>query len=409
MSTILLSTVGTVGDVLPFIRLGRALRARGHAVTLFTHSGYADLVSSGGLPFVPMDTLEEFNQLIADGLTLNSPTGGVEAYRRNLLPKVQENYQSFAAHARPGETIFVAHYHARLAAHFSAEKFGAPFVLMMMTPSQPANLPLLEVLLRKLAGDELNRIRQTLGLEPIDDWGRWLKSPDLSLTVWPEWLEPAGPHWPSPVAQPGFLIGDTSEGDIPPEAEAMLSANPAPVLVTGGTGVFVKSDYYLAALEGVRRAGRPGLLVSRVQTYVPDVLPDNFLRLDFLPYAKVLPRVGALIHHGGMGTCVQALMAGCPQLMMALGHDRPDNAVRFRKLGIAEFLPPTRWQPAAVAEALHRLLDSPEVQQRCQELAQRARQSDGLLAACDAIESIAHHLPNQVGWPASSQEARVHG
>lgn len=409
MATILLSTIGTVGDILPFIRLGRVLQARGQAVTLFTHSGYADLTAASGLDFVPMDTLAESNQLIADGLALNNPIGALDIYRRTLLPKVSDHYRLFAEHACAGETIIVAHYHARLAAHFSAEKLGAPFVLMMMTPSQPANLPLLEVLLRKLAGEELNRIRGDLGLPPIQDWGRWLKSPDLSLTVWPEWLEPAGPQWPTPVAQVGFLIGDTREGDIPAEAEAMLAADPPPVLVTGGTGLFVKSDYYLAALEGVQRAGRRGLLVSRVQTYVPEVLPDNFIRLEFLPYAKVLPRVGAMIHHGGMGTCVQALMAGCPQLMMALGHDRPENAARFQKLGVAEFLPPPRWQPAMVADALHRLLDSPEVQQRCQALAQRARQSDGLFAACDAIESLAANQP-PVNWPAAnSQEARVHG
>src|SRR5947207_3091708 len=103
MATILLSTIGTVGDLLPFIRLGRALKARGHAVTMFTHAGHEALVTAGGLPFVAIDTQAEFNQLIADGLTLNTPTGGVEAYRRNLLPKVHDNYQLFAAHARPGE------------------------------------------------------------------------------------------------------------------------------------------------------------------------------------------------------------------------------------------------------------------------------------------------------------------
>ena len=397
-----------MGDLLPFIRLGRALKARGHAVTVFTHAGYEALVTSGGLPFVSIDTQAEFNQLIADGLTLNSPTGGVEAYRRNLLPKFHDNYQLFAAHARPGETLFVAHYHARLAAHFSAEKLGAPFVLMMMTPSQPANLPLLEVLLRKLAGEELNRIRQTLDLEPIEDWGRWLKSPELSLTLWPDWLEPPGPAWPARVVQVGFLIGDSTAGDIPAEAEAMLAADLPPVLVTGGTGVFVKSEYYLAALEGVQRAGRRGLLVSRVQTYVPEVIPDNFLRLEYLPYGKVLPRVGAIIHHGGLGTCVQALMAGRPQLMMALGHDRPDNAARFQKLGVAEFLPPPRWQPALVEAALRRLLESPEVEARCQALARRAKEVDGCAAACEAIESLFEEYQMN-GRHVSSLAAKIHG
>jgi len=388
MANILLSTIGTTGDLLPFVRLGRALKARGHAVTLFTHSGHAALVAANGLMFVHIDTPEEFQQFMDDGLTINTPLGGLDAYRRNLLPKVHATCRLLEAHGRAGETVIVAHYHAQLAARFAAEKLEAPFGLMIMTPSQPANLPLLEMLLSKFAGGELNRMRAELGLAAIQDWGAWLKSPELSLTVWPEWFEPAQPHWPSPVTQIGFLIGDTTEGDIPAEAEAALSNPPPPVLVTGGTGMFVKSDYYLAAVEGVRQAGRRGLLVSRVQTYVPEVLPENFVRLQFLPYAKVLPRLGAIVHHGGFGTCVQALMSGTPQLIMAHGHDRPDNAARFQKLGVAEFLPPPRWQPEAVAEALNRLLHSPEVQQRCQALAQRARAADGLGAGCEAIEAL---------------------
>jgi rhamnosyltransferase subunit B len=406
MMNVLLLTIGTVGDIIPFIRLGREFGARGQSVVVLTHSGYETLVRQAGLDFVPIDTPDEFQRFMDDGLLLHHPAGVLAVIQRHFLPKIQATAALLEAHNRPGATIIVAHANARLAAHFAAEKLGAPFIQLIMIPGQLANLLLLENLLHKTFGEELNRIREALGLPPIDEWDKWLRSPDLSLTVWPEWFEPAQPHWPSPVIQSGFLLGD-AEGEIPEEVEAVLADDPPPVLITGGTGMFVKADYYQAALEGVRQAGRRGIVVARVQTYLPEVLPPGFVRFQSLPYAKVFPRLGALIHHGGFGTCVQALMAGVPQLIMAHGHDRPDNAARFQKLGVAEFLPPPRWQPAMVAEALNRLLHSPEVQQRCQELARRAKEADGFATACQAIERLA--LDRGLDQHQNPVEAEVYG
>ena len=57
--------------------------------------------------------------------------------------------------------------------------------------------------------------------------------------------------------------------------------------------------------------------------------------------------------------------AGIPQLVLPKGADRPDNASHLKKLRIAEFLPPPKWQPAIIAHAMLRLLRSPEVGANC--------------------------------------------
>ena len=49
---ILLTPIGSGGDVLPFIRLGMALKARGHGVTVITNSLYEPLARHAGLAFV---------------------------------------------------------------------------------------------------------------------------------------------------------------------------------------------------------------------------------------------------------------------------------------------------------------------------------------------------------------------
>jgi rhamnosyltransferase subunit B len=70
---------------------------------------------------------------------------------------------------------------------------------------------------------------------------------------------------------------------------------------------------------------------------------------------------------------VRALRSGTPQVILAHGADRPDNAARLARHGLARWLPEERWDPAAIAAELAaamtdaglgpraaRLLDEPE-------------------------------------------------
>jgi rhamnosyltransferase subunit B len=99
-----------------------------------------------------------------------------------------------------------------------------------------------------------------------------------------------------------------------------------------------------------------------------------------------LQYVRAVIHHGGIGTLNQALAAAVPQLVLAFGHDRPDNGARLQRLGVGECLPPAHWRPGPVAEALRRLWD-PRVQERCNHLLlKQVNTIDPAVAACDIID-----------------------
>jgi len=49
MANILIATHWTGGDVYPFIRIGKALKRRGHDVTIFTHCIYKNIVEQDGM------------------------------------------------------------------------------------------------------------------------------------------------------------------------------------------------------------------------------------------------------------------------------------------------------------------------------------------------------------------------
>src|SRR3954469_19791541 len=62
----ILASLGTDGDVLPFIGLGVALRARGHRVTVVASEQYADLVASHWLEFHELVSAEKMRALLSN-------------------------------------------------------------------------------------------------------------------------------------------------------------------------------------------------------------------------------------------------------------------------------------------------------------------------------------------------------
>jgi UDP:flavonoid glycosyltransferase YjiC (YdhE family) len=134
---------------------------------------------------------------------------------------------------------------------------------------------------------------------------------------------------------------------------------------------------------------RRGLLLTRHAQHVPASLPEGVVHVPSAPFSELLPRCAAIVHHGGIGTMAQGFAAGIPQLVMPMSHDQPDNAARACGLGVAEELPPKRFRGNLVAEALRRLLDSPEVARNCDAVAARLRDARPIERTCELIESLA--------------------
>ena len=70
----LLPTIGSAGDVHPFIALGLALRARGHRATILTNPYFQPLIEQQGLGFLPVGAIQDAEEamvallaLVADG------------------------------------------------------------------------------------------------------------------------------------------------------------------------------------------------------------------------------------------------------------------------------------------------------------------------------------------------------
>lgn len=105
---------------------------------------------------------------------------------------------------------------------------------------------------------------------------------------------------------------------------------------------------------------------------------ENVTVQAWADHSDVLARAAVLIHHGGSGTTLDALAAGCPQVVVPLFADQPSNAAAIAEAGVGAavatgegFALRTPGPDAVrqVSDALAAVMASPEMATRAAELA----------------------------------------
>ncbi|MCW1921523.1 glycosyltransferase [Luteolibacter arcticus] len=409
---ILIYAMGSAGDVHPFVGVGKALQARGHEVIVATSAFFEDVVTRSGLGFRGMGTVADFERVQGDP-HLWHPTKALPSIIRHA---VNPSYGPILEVARelniPGKTLILA---SSLAwgAMTVRELLGVPVVSVHLAPSlmvssyrQPvmhgAPVPqwaprFLKVFQWWIAAKvvdhhvlpELNRFRKQHGLPPTREMINGWHSPDRVIALFPEWYGPPQPDWPTQVRQTGFpLFDESSQREVPQELEAFLDEGDPPVVFTPGSAMDRGHEFFDEAVKTLKLLGRRGILISRFAHTVPANLPDGIRHFSYVPFSQVLPRAAAMVYHGGVGTCAQALRAGVPQLLMPMAHDQLDNLSRIHDLGTGGGLHPRQFKARHIASVLDGMLADPALKQRAAEISRRFDPAGWMARTCDLVEEM---------------------
>jgi len=411
-----LTPVGSAGDVNPFVVIGRALRRRGHRVTVIAPAVFGEVVTRAGLEFVGVGTAEDFERTTNDPALWDARRGPQIVFAE-VARQLRAGYAAIDRVYTRGDTVLVGHSLAFSTRVFEEHR-SAPALTIHLAPSvfrsedaQPV-MPLGPDMSRwpraatralwwaidrfaidPLIAPALNAWRADLGLPPVHRVLRsWLHSPQRVVGLFPEWFAPPQRDWPAQTRLTGFVLSDEScapagQAAFAPALDAFLSGGPAVVFTPGSANRFAR-EFFDAGVEAAGRVGCRALLVSKYREHLPPALPAHALHAPYADFRALFPRASAVVHHGGIGTCAQGLAAGVPQLVMPMGFDQPDNAARLARLGVGDALRPERFTAERVARALARLLSDARVRAAAQSWRTAIADADALGRTCDAIEEV---------------------
>ena len=413
---VILATVGTDGDVFPHVGLGAALHARGHRVTLAAPATYRASAEAIGIEFCELASVAAVERMLADPDLWHPFRSGVMMAKWGG-PMIPRQYEALAALASQPGSVVVAN-PGVLAARLVQEKLGAATASLLLQPgilpsntappempgglTIPAWLPhplrrlywrAVDALGYVLVGPSLNRVRAGLGLPPVHRIFRWWLSPELVMGLFPAWYAAVQPDWPPQLRLAGFGRFDGGQGELSEEVRRFCGEGSPPIAFTLGTGMTHAAGFFRTAVAACDALGARGILLTKHANVIPNCLPPRVRHCAFAPFRQLLRLCGAIVHHGGVGTTAAALEAGCPQLVLPLAWDQPDNARRVVELGAGLTLGSRRRSSGEMSQALARLM-APEIGERCRAIANRACRVDGLEVAAGWVEELAGMAKN---------------
>jgi len=425
MPRLILAVFGSLGDLHPCIALGRALERRGCTAVIASHAEYADRVAAAGLSFLVVRPsfadLEARYGKDRRALTAELLAHPPRLYTKIILPFLNDAMADLEAALHADDVLLVTT--AAVGARIVAERRGTRWLSLALQPAvflsalDPPRFPPLEGVMAlaerlgpcavqpmlylvrlglRALGRPITHLRKRLGLAPYatDPILGGAASPMGTLALYSPLFAPLPADLESPVVATGFARFDADEqgsAQLTPALAAFLAHGPAPVVLTlGSSFVWSPGRFYLEGLEAVRALGRRAVLLVGAAAADPSYTAlsnDDVHVADYAPYSALLPHAAAVVHQGGIGTCAQALAAGCPQLVVPHFGDQMDNARRLETLGVARRLDRQRFDAHRASELLEALLATPAFGARARDVALRLAAEDGAATACQAIET----------------------
>ena len=162
------------------------------------------------------------------------------------------------------------------------------------------------------------------------------------------------------------------------------------VLISVGTlATGLAADFYQRAAAAVAPLGAA---VQAIIAGPPELVPDppgNVLMVPWVPMLALLPRLDAVISHGGMNTVSETLAHGVPLVIAPIRHDQPVVASQVARAGAGIRVPFSRVRPAQLREALVTILDDPSYRHAAERIRESFAAAGGAPAAAARLECLA--------------------
>jgi sterol 3beta-glucosyltransferase len=417
---IALCTIGTQGDVQPYIALAIALKDRGYSVVLGASEDFRGVTEGYGIEFHSLGASiqnflqqSRFENAMNQSMLINGPA---------LLRQGQQIVDTAARHAWTmcqGADAIILNMNTSFGIDI-AEALKIPAIMSALQPlNSTSEFPLCMYYVGSDFGKAFNRLtytamtvqqiyynlprnklrRELMGLDARMMGGLFRNtdgSPLTTLYAYSPAVSPRPRDWPKTAIVTGYWsLHDRSNWQPSPEFQQFLSEGEAPVYIGFGSMPFGARRNTQILKEAVQMWGGRAVVARGWGGIDPSDLPPNIFAIEKAPHDKLFRYVSAVVHHGGAGTTSAGLHLGRPTFIVPQAVDQPFWGRRIYELDCGPR--PVRLRrltPEILAGALKDLTSKPLYRQKAAALAEVLEAEDGTEKAIKVIErGINNYIP----------------
>jgi len=338
-------TLGTRGDVQPYIALALGILQAGYWVSIAAPKQFEGLVRSYGIEFSPLPG--EFLDL------LNRPAGkaavaGGSGFAaglkllKHIRPHLRNLFDVELASARAVAPDVIIYHPKSLAAPHIAEYLKCPAILATPIPISTPTSDFASPIFPFGSMGPLNKVSHHLAMRiptllfgkelrewrvsslKLDDRATPRYSPKGTLCAFSTEVIPKPVDWGEDVCISGFWFVNDRSWSPSGSLQEFLSNGPRPIYFGFGSMPGIDPLHLTRViLTALERTGNRGLLaIGGGALTITDRVPHVHF-IDTAPHDQLFPHIQATVHHGGVGTVAASLRAGKPMAICPFLGDQP--------------------------------------------------------------------------------------
>ena len=364
---IAITTVGTRGDLQPYIALGLGLKNSGYEVLIVSAKNEESFVRNYGLDFYALDV---DIQKIMEGDDVQEMAKGSNPVKfiishlkcSKSLKALMVKTQGEIWNACKNADLIIFHPGMPLGFFLAKEKnkkaiLATPFPVVT-TKEYPSilfyALPKLGSYYNLLTHFIFDKVFWALAKSPVKEFWtnsvktgvkfdisplkQQIKSGGLVLNGYSKLLFPHAKLWPNNIHTTGGWIIESEPNFLPPkELDDFIKNGEMPIYIGFGSmkdlNTFNKTiAIIIDTLKITKQRAVVGL--GWTTNNYKEKLPNNIFLVESVPHTWLFPKMKILIHHGGAGTTAAGLRAGKPTIIIPHNADQPAWGQRVFELGV---------------------------------------------------------------------------
>lgn len=343
MKKIAMFTMGTRGDVQPYIFLSKELIKNGYDVTLGCHPCWQNLIEEAGIYFEPIgpDIDIEKEAAIIRGKISNPVLSMLKTM--NFVFRIIQNSTHEIFEVCKGKDLIIVS-HSQMGAT-EAEVLGIPTVNVTLQKemigeklkSQTFKDKLIGGMIAKQVAKPYNKIRKVYGLKAVKSADE-IMSGKLNLIPISKYVLERNPYWEEKNVLTGYWYDEEPEYVPDERLKNFLADGDKPVILALGAMSFEdesekeKLDMFVNAFK---RTGCRAVIQGFQKTMQNYELPETMIACGSVPHSWLFKQGKFVIHHCGFGTSAATMIYGIPSIPVPHVLDQMGFAMQLSDINVS--------------------------------------------------------------------------